>query len=267
MRAIRIDGPGGSDRLHYVDHADPEPGPGQVLVAVEAAGVNFIDVYLRTGVYPTDFPNTPGSEAGGAIVALGDGVSGLMVGDRVAYTGVAGAYAELAVAPADRVVPVPDAIETASAAAVMLQGMTAHYLSRDTFPLRPGVACLVHAGAGGVGRLLIQMAKAAGATVAATVSTAAKADLAREAGADHVIRYTEVDFADAARDLLGERPFDVVYDSVGATTFLSGLDLLKPRGMMALYGQSSGKVPPTRAPTWSGGPAIYSAGWRRAIST
>ncbi len=244
MRAIHVTQIGGPEALVPTDLPDPQPAEGEVLVRVEAAGVNFIDVYHRTGLYPREVPFVPGLEAGGTVAALGDGVDGLAVGDRVAYTGAPGAYATLAAVPADRLVRLPDGVSTEQGAALMLQGMTAHYLSHDTFPLAPGHTCLVHAGAGGVGRLLIQMAKRRGAAVVATAGTPEKAALAAGVGADHTIVYTEQDFADASRDLLGERPFDVVYDSVGATTFEAGLDLLKLRGTMVLYGQSSGKVEP-----------------------
>ncbi len=245
MRAIQVSQTGGAEQLVVADVPDPRPGPGEVIVHVEAAGVNFIDVYHRTGLYPRDLPFVPGLEAAGTVAAVGDGVDGVAEGDRVAYTGVPGAYAEQAAVPADRVVTLPATVDTRTGAAVMLQGLTAHYLAEDTFPLGPDDVCLVHAGAGGVGRLLIQMAKRRGAIVVTTVSTEEKERIAQEAGADHVIRYTEADFADASRDLLGaERPFDVIYDSVGKTTFHDGLSLLKARGLMVLFGQSSGKVEP-----------------------
>ncbi len=245
MRAIQVSTTGGPEQLVTADLPEPQPAAGEVVVHVEAAGVNFIDVYHRTGLYPRDLPFVPGLEAAGTITAIGEGVDGPAVGDRVAYTGVPGAYAERAAVPADRLVSIPDTVDTRTGAAVMLQGMTAHYLAEDTFPLGPEDVCLIHAGAGGVGRLLVQMAKRRGATVVTTVSTEEKERIASGAGADHVIRYTEEDFAAASLSLLGaERPFDVVYDSVGKTTFHAGLSVLKPRGLMVLFGQSSGKVEP-----------------------
>ncbi len=245
MRAIQVSETGGPEQLAATDLPDPQPAEGDVVVRVEAAGVNFIDVYHRTGLYPRELPFVPGLEAAGTVVALGSAVDGVAEGDRVAYTGAPGAYAELAAVPADRLVGLPDTVDSRTGAAVMLQGMTAHYLAEDTYPLGPDDACLIHAGAGGVGRLLIQMAKRRGAVVVTTVGTQDKERVAAEAGADHVIRYTETDFAEASRELLGaERPFDVVYDSVGKTTFHAGLGLLKPRALMVLFGQSSGKVEP-----------------------
>ena len=245
MKAIRVHTTGGPEVLRLDDVPSPEPGPGQVLIAVEASGVNFIDVYQRTGLYKTATPFVPGQEAAGTIAALGPGVAGLRVGDRVAcYHGGLGGYAEYAVAPADRVVPLPDRVSAAQGAALMLQGMTAHYLACTTYPLAPGDACLVHAAAGGVGLLLCQIAKRRGARVIGTASTAAKAALAREAGADDVISYVDQDFETEVRRLTGGAGVQVVYDSVGRTTFDAGLRCIARRGMMVLFGQSSGPVAP-----------------------
>ncbi len=245
MKAIRVHARGGPEVLLLDDVPSPEPGPGQLCIAVEAVGVNYIDVYQRTGLYKTATPFVPGQEAAGTVAALGAGVTGFRVGDRVAcYHGGLGAYAEYAVAPADRVVPLPDGVSAAQGAALMLQGMTAHYLACTTYPLEPGDTCLVHAAAGGVGLVLCQIAKRRGARVIGTVSTAAKAALAREAGADDVILYTEQDFEAEVRRLTGGSGVQVVYDSVGRTTFDAGLRCLARRGMMVLFGQSSGPVAP-----------------------
>ncbi|TLY54563.1 MAG: quinone oxidoreductase [Gemmatimonadetes bacterium] len=243
MKAIRVHRWGGPEVLQLEEVPAPTPGPGQVVVRVEAAGINFIDVYQRTGHYKTPLPFTPGQEAAGTVTAVGAGVTAPRVGDRVAYTGVLGAYAEYAVVPADRVVALPDAVSAEQGAAAMLQGMTAHYLATSTYPLKPGDACLVHAAAGGVGLLLCQIAKARGARVIGTVSTREKAALARDAGADDVILYTEQDFEVEVKRLAGAG-LQVVYDSVGKTTFEKGLNCLQPRGMMVLFGQSSGPVGP-----------------------
>jgi len=243
MKAIRVHRWGGPEVLQLEEVPAPMPGPGQVVVRVEAAGINFIDVYQRTGHYKTPLPFTPGQEAAGTVTAVGPGVTAPRVGDRVAYTGVLGAYAENAVAPADRVVMLPDAVSAEQGAAAMLQGMTAHYLATSTYPLKPGDACLVHAAAGGVGLLLCQIAKARGARVIGTASTREKAALARAAGADDVILYTEQDFEVEVKRLAGAG-LQVVYDSVGKTTFEKGLNCLQPRGMMVLFGQSSGPVGP-----------------------
>jgi NADPH:quinone reductase len=243
MRVIRVSTPGGPESLQLEELPTPAPGPGQVLVRVEHAGVNFIDVYHRTGLYPLPSPVPIGLEGAGVVEAVGRNAS-LAPGARVAWAGVPGSYATHVVAPEDRLVPVPDAVPTRIAAALMLQGMTAHYLARSTFPLAPGHTCLVHAAAGGAGLLLVQLAHRAGATVIGTVSTEAKADKARAAGCDHVIRYTEEDFAPVVRRITGGRGVDVVYDSVGKTTFEGSLDALRVRGMLVLFGQSSGPVPP-----------------------
>src|SRR5437667_2158495 len=218
------------------------PGPGQVLVKIEAAGVNFIDVYQRTGHYKVPLPVTLGQEAAGTVSAVGPGVAAPKVGERVAYASLLGAYAEYAVVPADRVVVLPDGVSTKQGAAVMLQGMTAHYLATSTYALKPGDACLAHAAAGGVGLLLCQIAKLRGARVLGTVSTREKAALARGAGADEVILYTGQDFETEVRRLTNGAGLQVIYDSVGKTTFEKGLGCLAPRGMMVLYGQSSGPV-------------------------
>lgn len=243
MKAVRIHRLGGPEVLQYEDVAVSTPGPGQVLVRVEAAGLNFIDVYRRTGLYKVELPHTLGQEGAGTVDALGLGVTDFALGDRVAFTDVPGAYAQHLVAPADRLVPVPPKVSTRKAAAVILQGLTAHYLATATYPLQPDDVCLVHAAAGGVGLLLCQIAKRRGARVIATVSTDAKAELARGAGADEIILYTRQDFAAEVKRLTGTG-VDVVYDSVGKTTFDKGLDCLRPRGMMVLLGQSSGPVPP-----------------------
>lgn len=244
MKAIRVHAPGDVDALRYEDVERPAPGPGQVLVKIEAAGVNFIDVYQRTGHYKVPVPFTLGQEAAGTIAAVGPAVSAPKIGDRVAYTSLLGAYAEYAVVPADRVVVLPDGVSAKQAAAVMLQGLTAHYLATSTYPLKSGDTCLVHAAAGGVGLLLCQVAKLKGARVLGTVSTREKAALAREAGAHEVILYTEQDFEAEVKRLTSGAGLQVVYDSVGKTTFEKGLSGLAPRGMMVLFGQSSGPVGP-----------------------
>lgn len=244
MRAVRVREYGGPEVLRLEEVPRPEPGPGEVLVRVAAAGVNFIDVYHRKGLYPGELPFTPGVEAAGSVVSVGPGVEGLKPGDRVAYAMELGAYAEYAAVPADRAVPIPEGLDFVQAAAAMLQGMTAHFLAESVYPLGPGVRCLVHAAAGGVGRLLVQVAKLKGATVFATVSSEEKARLAKEAGADEVILYTQTDFAARVRELTQGAGVDVVYDSVGAQTFEGSLACLRPRGMMVLFGQSSGPVPP-----------------------
>jgi NADPH2:quinone reductase len=245
VKAIRVHTTGGPEVLRLDEVASPEPGPGELLLRVEAAGVNYIDVYQRSGQYKNATPFVPGQEAAGSVAALGPGVTGFRVGDRVACShGGLGAYAEYALAPADRVVALPEGVSVAQGAALLLQGMTAHYLASTTYPLEPGDTCLVHAAAGGVGLLLCQVAKRRGARVIGTVSTAAKAALARAAGADEVIAYSEQDFEGEVRRLTGGSGVQVVYDSVGRTTFDAGLRCLARRGMMVLYGQSSGPVPP-----------------------
>ena len=244
MKAIRVHAPGGPEALRYEDVPRPTPGPGQVLVRIEAAGLNFIDVYQRNGHYKVPVPFTLGQEAAGNVAAVGPGVAEPKVGDRVAYITILGTYAEYAVVPADRVVVLPDGVSTKQGAAAMLQGLTAHYLATSTYPLKSGDACLVHAAAGGVGLLLCQVAALRGARVVGTVSTREKAALARAAGAADVILYTEQDFEAEVKRLLGGSGLQVIYDSVGKTTFEKGLNCLAPRGMMVLYGQSSGPVGP-----------------------
>lgn len=242
VHAIRVHQTGGPEVLRYESAERPSPGRGQALVQVEAAGINFIEVYQRTGRYKVVVPFTPGSEAGGKVVEIGDGVSEVKVGDQVASQSFAGSYAEYALAPVDRLVRLPAGVSARIGAAAMLQGMTAHYLACSTFPLAPGHTCLVHAAAGGVGLLLCQIAHRRGARVIGTTSTEEKAALAREAGADEVILYTQQDFAIETRRLTGGAGVHVVYDSVGRTTFAKSLDCLAPRGMLVLFGQSSGPV-------------------------
>jgi NADPH2:quinone reductase len=242
MQAIQIQRTGGPEVLELVELAVPQPAAGQVLVKIEACGVNFIDTYLREGRYPAELPFVPGQEAAGTVAALGAGVSGFALGQRVAWNGTRGTYAEYACAPVSGLLPIPDGITTAQAAAVLLQGLTAHYLAQDTYAIQRGDTVLIHAGAGGVGLLLTQMAKRRGATVITTVSTAEKAELSRGAGADDVVLYTEESFAEAVRRRVPEG-LPVVYDSVGRTTFEDSLRCLRPRGVMALYGASSGAVP------------------------
>lgn len=245
MKAVRVHEFGGPEVLSYEDVAVPEPGPGEARVKLAAAGVNFIDVYQRTGLYPGDLPRTLGLEGAGEVEAVGEGVEDLAVGDYVAFAMAPGAYAEYVVVPAAKLVPFNvTLVEARIAAAVMLQGMTAHYLTHSTFPLEEGHTALVHAAAGGVGLLLCQMAKMRGATVIGTAGTGEKARLAREAGADEVILYTEQDFVQEVKRITGDEGVDVVYDSVGKNTFDGGLDCLKPRGYMVLFGASSGPVPP-----------------------
>ena len=244
MKAIQIHSHGGPEVLELVDMKTPEPGPGEVLVKIEASGVNFIDTYFREGRYPSPLPYTPGQEAAGVVVELGADVSGVQKGDRVAWCGVPGTYAEYAVAPAGRLVQVPDALSSEQAAAALLQGMTAHYLAFATFVPQFGDCVLIHAGAGGTGLLLIQLVKTLGARVFTTVSTPEKAELARGAGADEVILYTEEDVVARVKELTGGVGVPVVYDSVGKTTFDGSLQCLCPRGTLVLFGGASGAVPP-----------------------
>ncbi len=244
MQAIRIHETGGPEKLRVDDVPLPAPGPGEVRIRVEAAGVNFIDTYQRSGLYPVALPYTLGSEAAGMVTAVGPGVTEFRAGDRVGSAKVAGAYAAEALAPVAQLVRVPPGVDSRTAAAVLLQGMTAHYLACDTFPLKTGDTALVHAAAGGVGLLLVQIAKRRGARVLATVGTDEKARLAREAGADEVCIYTRDNFSAAARQFTGGRGVDVVYDAVGKDTFTGSLDSLRPRGMLVSYGNSSGPVPP-----------------------
>ena len=244
MKAIRIHQNGGPEVLTYEDVPIPEPEPAEAVVKIEAAGINFIDIYFRTGLYPAELPIINGQEGAGTVSAVGAEVTSLQVGDRVAYTGVHGSYAEYAKVAADRLVPIPDSITTKTAAAAMLQGMTAHYLTRSTYMLGPSHTVLIHACAGGVGLLLIEMAKKFGARVIGTCSTAEKAAKAKAAGADEVILYTQQDFQQECRRLTDGRGVDVVYDSVGQSTWTGSLDSLRPRGMMVTFGNASGPVPP-----------------------
>lgn len=243
MKAIVITEYGGPEQMQLAEVAVPAPGPGQALVKLEAAGVNFIDVYFRTGLYKADPPFTPGMEGAGVVEAVGSGVTEFAAGDRVAYAMTRGSYAQYAVVPAATLVRVPDGLSLANAAASMLQGMTAHYLSHSTFPLEKQHTALIHAAAGGTGSLLVQMAKMRGARVIATVGSEGKAERARELGADEVIVYSKADFEVEARRLTGGVGVDVVYDSVGAATFLKSVNCLKPRGMMVTFGNASGPVP------------------------
>ena len=244
MKAVRVHTPGGPEAMRYEDAPQPTPQAGEAIVKVDAAGLNYIDVYFRSGQYKTAAPFTLGMEAGGTVTAVGPNVTEVKVGDKVAYTGVPGAYAEYAAVPAARLVHLPAGLTTKHGAAMMLQGITAHYLACSTYPLESGDTCLVHAAAGGVGLLLCQIAKLRGSRVIGTVSTDEKAKLAREAGADEVILYTKQDFVGEVKRLTNGKGLNVVYDAVGKDTFDKGFDCLVPRGMMVLYGQSSGPVGP-----------------------
>lgn len=243
MKAIRVHECGGPDQMKVEDIAVPTPGAGQALVKIAASGVNFIDVYFRTGLYKAELPFTPGMEASGTVEAVGEDVADLQPGDRVAYAMTRGSYAEYAVVPAHTLVKVPDNLDLVTASACMLQGMTAHYLSHSTFPLQKGHTALIHAAAGGTGAILVQMAKMLGARVIATVGTEDKAERARAVGADEVILYSTQDFESETRRLTDDKGVDVVYDSVGAATFLKSINCLKPRGMMVTFGNASGPVP------------------------
>lgn len=244
MQAIEISHHGGPDVLQLVDRDDLQAGPGQLVVEVAAAGVNYIDTYQRRGIYPVQLPFYPGSEGAGRVIAVGEGVPDFAAGDRVAWAAGSGGYAEQALVSADDAVRIPEGVDERTAAAVMLQGLTAHYLATSTFPIATGDTALVHAGAGGVGLLLTQIIKLRGGTVFTTVSTEEKAELSRGAGADAVIRYTEENFTDEVKRLTDGRGVDVVYDGVGETTFDGSLESLRPRGMLVLFGASSGAVPP-----------------------
>jgi NADPH2:quinone reductase len=244
MKAIRVHQTGGPEELRFEDVPAPEPGPGQARIRIQVSGVNFIDVYHRTGLYKLALPFTPGMEGSGVVDAVGDGVTNVTVGDRVAYAMNLGSYAEYALVNAWQLVKLPAGVDFQQAGAAMLQGMTAHYLAFSTFPLRSGETALVHAAAGGVGLLLLQMGKIIGATLIGTVSTPEKGELAKAAGADHVILYEQTDFEAEVTRITGGRGVDVVYDSVGRNTFDRSLRCLRPRGMLALFGQSSGLVPP-----------------------
>lgn len=244
MKAIRIHSPGEADALAYDDVPMPAPGPGEVRVKIGAAGLNFIDIYQRRGWYKLALPATLGQEGAGVVDSVGAGVSEFAAGERVAYASVPGAYAEYAIVPAARLVPVPHGVSVEQAAAVMLQGMTAHYLALSTYPLEPGRVAVVHAASGGVGQLLVQIAKRAGARVIGTVGSPEKAELAKELGVDDVILYKDQDFEAEVKRLTDGGGVDVIYDSVGKDTFAKGLNCLKPRGTMVLYGQASGPVEP-----------------------
>jgi NADPH:quinone reductase len=257
MRAIVVSELGGPEVMVAAERDDLKAGPGQLVVRVAAAGVNFMDIYQRTGIgnYKTPTPYTPGGEGAGTVLAVGQGVTDFAVGDQVAWAGSPGSYAEQVVMPAQNAVPVPNGIDLKVAAAVMLQGMTAHYLCNSTFPVAEGNITVVHAAAGGVGLLLTQMIKRRGGVVVATTSTREKAALAQRAGADHVTTYEE--FAEAVRRVSGERGADVVFDSVGKATFDASLSALRPRGMMVLYGGSSGQVPPFDVQRLNSGGSLY----------
>jgi NADPH2:quinone reductase len=257
MRAIVVHETGGPDQLKLEETAEPRPGPGEIVVDVAAAGLNFIDTYQRSGLYAMDLPFTPGMEGAGTVSVVGDGVSGIAAGDRVGWVNVLGTYREQHVLPAEKAIPIPDEIDSDRAAAVLLQGITAHYLATDTFPLDEGDRCLIHAGAGGVGLLLTQIARMKGAYVITTVGGSEKAALSREAGADEVVDYTAADFGDAVEDLIGPKALDVVYDGVGASTFDRGIDLLRPRGMMVSFGNASGPVPAVKPLTLMEKGSIY----------
>ena len=244
MKAIVVKQTGGPEVLEVVNLPVPEPKPNEAVVKIAASGVNFIDTYQREGRYHVPLPFVLGQEGAGVVTSIGPEVKSVKPGDRVAWTSILGSYAEYAAVAGERLVQVPQGVSDQQAASVMLQGITAHYLSHDTFPLKRGQTTLVHAAAGGVGLLLVQMARNIGAHVIATVSTQEKAKLARQAGADEVILYTQVDFEAETKRLTGGKGLDVVYDSVGKTTFEKGLNVLRPRGMMVLFGGSSGPVPP-----------------------
>jgi len=243
LKAIVIEEPGGPEQLVLEDVPEPSLRPGELLVEVTAAGLNYIDTYHRTGLYPVDYPMTPGEDGAGVVSALTEGVEGFSIGDRIAWPWVLGSYAEKLAVPVRWAVPIPDGIDEGTAVAVMVTGLTAHYLATDTFPLSSGDRCLVHAGAGGVGLLLTQIAKIRGAEVITTVGNDDKAELSRGAGADRVVVYTKEDFKTVVEAEYGPNPLDVVYDGVGAATFEQSLDLIRPRGMMVTFGNASGPVP------------------------
>jgi NADPH:quinone reductase len=259
MKAIQVKQTGGPEALELIDLPIPQPKTNGAVVKIAASGVNFIDVNLRSGAYKAPLPFVAGQEGAGVVTAVDEGVKSLKVGDRVAWSGVLGSYAEYVAAPADALVPVPDGVSDRDAAAAMLQGMTAHYLCYDTYPLKSGETALVHAAAGGVGLLLVQMAHHLGARVIATVSTEEKAKLAREAGADEVILYTQTDFEAETKRLTSGKGVDVVYDGVGKATFEKSLNVLRPRGMLVLYGASSGPVPPVDPQTLAQKGSLYMA--------
>ena len=244
MKAIRVHACGGPEAMVLEELPLPSPGPGQILLEVKAAGVNLFDTQLRSGLYKRDLPLTLGLEGAGIVEAVGPAVTDIAVGNRVAFIFAAGTYASHTLAPAGRVVPLPDSVGFEDAAAIIFQGLTAHYLAASTFPLTPGSSCLVHSAAGGCGILLCQIAKIRGAQVIGAVSSAQKAEIAREAGADHVVVYAQEDFAAAVKRITDGRGVDVVYDAVGLDTYIRSMDSLRPRGMLALYGEASGLVPP-----------------------
>ena len=244
MKAVEVSRTGGPEVLEYKDVPEPQPKPNEVLVDIKAAGLNFIDVYFREGRYPSKLPFIVGQEAAGIVEKVGADVTTVKPGDRVAYTGLQGAYAEKASVAADRLVKIPGGVSFEQAAALMVQGMTAHYLVKSTYPLKSGESCVIHAAAGGVGQLLVQMAKTIGAVVIATAGSDEKCEIARKAGADHVINYEKQDFEEESKRLTGGEGVQVVYDGVGKTTFEKGLNILQPRGYMVLFGGASGAVPP-----------------------
>ncbi len=248
---------GGPEVLEWCQVEEPEPGPADLLVDLHAAGVNFIDTYHRGGLYPVSLPLVPGVEGSGVVTEVGSDAKGWSTGDRVAWTSVMGSYSEKVVVPSKSALRVPDQIDLDIAAAVLLQGLTAHYLTTSTFPLQPGHRCLIHAGAGGVGLLLIQVAKKFGAEVFTTVGSAVKAELATAAGADHVILYRSRDFVTDITERVGQRPLDVVFDGVGASVFERSLHLLGPRGMMVTFGNASGPVPPVSPLTLMGNGSLF----------
>jgi NADPH:quinone reductase len=244
VKTIRVHEYGGPDVMRLEDLPSPKPGAGQVQIEVKAAGVNLFDTQMRSGLYKRDLPLMLGQEGAGVVVAVGSDVTEFAPGDRVAWIFAAGSYGTQTVATADRIVPLPDTIAFQDAAAILFQGLTAHYLATSTYPLAPGSTCLVHSAAGGCGILLCQMAKIRGAQVIGAVSTPAKAAIAREAGADHVVVYAEEDFETAVKGITGGRGVDVVYDAVGLDTYVRSMNVLRPRGLLALYGEASGLVPP-----------------------
>ncbi|MGH9497015.1 MAG: quinone oxidoreductase family protein [Candidatus Sulfotelmatobacter sp.] len=257
MKAIQVKQVGGPEAMELVELPVPQPKANEAVVKLAASGVNFIDVYFREGRYKSPLPFVLGQEGAGTVTAIGSDVKAVKVGDRVAWCGLQGSYAEYAAVAADRLVPIPAGVTDQQAAGAMLQGMTAHYLSHDTYPLKHGETALIHAAAGGVGLLLVQMAHNIGARVIATVSTDEKAKLAREAGADDVVLYTQQDFEAETKRLTDGKGVNVVYDSVGKTTFEKGLNVLRPRGMMVLFGGSSGAVPPFDLITLSQKGSLY----------
>jgi NADPH:quinone reductase len=259
MKAIQVKQPGGPEVLELVDLPIPQPKPNEVVVKIAACGVNFVDCYLREGRYKSLLPFVAGQEGAGEVTAVGSDAKGAKAGDRVAWSGILGSYAEYVAAPVEGLVPIPPGVSDQDAAAAMLQGMTAHYLCYDTYPLKRGETALIHAAAGGVGLLLVQMAHNIGARVIGTVSTEEKAKLAREAGADEIILYTKADFEAETKRLTNGKGVDVVYDGVGKATFEKSLNVLRPRGMLVLYGASSGPVPPVDPMTLSQKGSLYMA--------